>query len=113
MKKYLKRLTHTHLMILFFIPFGIWGYCRNGWLGFLATVLGWCLGSLIWHKFDAIKNFNAKKFFKKYRVILINLLILIPIDAIAYYIGGWRIFTAITAGWFFGIVIWRIRKGKW
>ena len=113
MKKYLKRLTYAQMMIILYIPFGIWGFCRNGLLGIFSTILGWCLGILIWNKRAAIKKFDWKKFFKKYRVAIINLLILIPIDALAYYIGGWSTFAAITVGWICGMTIWRLRKGRW
>ena len=113
MKKYLKRLTKTQFMILVFIPFGLWGFCSNGLPGLLAAMFGWYLGGVIWRNRASIKKFNAKKFFKKYAVPIINLLILIPVDALAYHIGGWTTFFAVTVGWIIGMLTWRWRKGRW
>ncbi|MBQ7453626.1 MAG: hypothetical protein IJS69_01020 [Selenomonadaceae bacterium] len=117
MKKYLRRLTKTQFLILWFIPFGVVSFIYNRWLGLLGAVLGaivgWYLGGVLWKKQNAIKNFNYKKFFKKYRVAILNLLILIPVDVLAYHFGGWKIFLAVTGGWILGMIIWRVRKGRW
>ncbi len=113
MKKFLKRLTKEQLMILFFIPFGVCSFYFNGVPGFIGAIIGWYLGGVIYKNQKAILNYNYKKFFRKYAVAIINLLILIPIDVAAYHIGGRSICAAVTVGWISGMIIWRWRKGRW
>ena len=113
MKKFLKRFTRNQLMLLFFIPFGVGSFYFNGVPGFIGAVIGWYLGGVIYKNQKAILNYNYKKFFRKYAVPIINLLILVPIDAAAYHFGGLSTFIAVTVGWISGMIMWRLRKGSW
>ena len=112
MKKFFRRLTETQFMLLCFIPFGGICFYLNGLAGLLAAIVGWCLGDIIWKNKKAIRNFNYEKFFRRYRVELLALLILIPVDALACHFGGWKIFAAVTIGWLLGIALWRIGKRR-
>ena len=113
MKKFFKRLTDKQFMMLWFIPFGVGSFYFHGVPGFIGAVIGWYLGGVLWKNQKAILNYNYKKFFRKYAVAIINLLILIPVDVAAYHLGGWSICAAVTVGWLSGMIIWRLRKGRW
>ena len=113
MKKFFKRLTDKQFMMLLFIPFGVGSFYYSGVPGFIGAVIGWYLGGVLWKNQKAILNYNYKKFFRKYAVAIIGLLILIPVDVAAYHIGGRSICAAVTVGWLLGMLIWRLRKGRW
>lgn len=113
MKKYLRKLTKTQFLLLCFIPFGAGSFYFNGWPGLFGAIIGWWLGGVLWRNQKAILNYNYKKFFRKYRVALTNLLILIVLDIIVYHISDWSTFLAVTVGWLLGMIVWRWRKGRW
>lgn len=113
MKKFLRKLTRTQFLLLFFIPFGLFGLYRDGLRGLITAIVGYGLGWILCDNWKAIRNFGYRKFFRKYATPLISLLILIPVDALAYHFGGCATFVAVTVGWLLGIVTWRLQKGSW
>ena len=113
MKKFFRKLTETQRTWLFFIPFGVASFCYGSWLGLLGGIIGWWLGGVIVKNEKSIRNFGYRKFFRKYRTPIISLLILIPVDVLAYHIGGGKNLAAVTVGWFIGMIFWRWRKGRW
>lgn len=113
MKKFFRKLTETQRTWLFFIPFGVASFCYGSWLGLLGGIIGWWLGGVIIRHEKSIRNFGYKKFFRKYRTPLINLLLLIVIDVILYDFVSLSTFSAINVGWLLGMLFWRWRKGRW
>ena len=113
MKKFLKRLTDEQFMMLWFIPFGVGSFYYSGVPGFIGAVIGWYLGGVLWKNQKAILNYNYRKFFRKYAAPIITLLILIPFDVAAYYIGGWSVCFSVTFGWISGMFTVRWRRGSW
>ena len=43
MRKFLRRFSRTQFLLIFFIPFGVWGFCYNGWLGLITSIVGYSL----------------------------------------------------------------------
>ena len=116
MKKFFRKLTRTQWLILFYLPFGIISSYFCGIAGFIGSIIGWLIGLKIGATLDknskAIRNYNYGKFFRNRKVEIITLLLLIPVDALAYHFGGWKTFAAVTIGWLFGIFTWRSQKKR-
>ena len=113
MNKPFKRLLRDNFMLICFTFCAAISFYFGRWIGLLGAIVGWWLGGVLWRNQKAILNFGYKKFFRKYAVAIINLLILIPLDVLAYRFGGWSTFTAMTVGWISGMLFWRWRKGSW
>lgn len=113
MKKFFRKLTPTQRRWLAFIPFGVFCFYQSRWAGLLGSVIGWWLGGVLIRNEKTIRNFGYRKFFSKYRTPIINLLLLIPINILAYHISDLSTMAAITVGWLSGMIVWRLRKGRW
>lgn len=109
MKKFFNRLTVTQFLILWYIPFGVVSSYLNGIPGFIGSVIGWCIGVYLCKNWSAIRAYNYRKFFAKHATPLICLLILIPVEALAYHFGDCKIALGILIGWLIGIITWRRR----
>lgn len=113
MKKFRKRFTETQFDWLCYIPFGIASIWYAGWIGLPGSIFGWWLGGVIWRNQKKIRNYDYKKFLRKYLALIINMLILIPIAVFAYRHYGASSLVAVIAGWIVGTLFWRWRKGYW
>ena len=90
MKKFFRRLGKTRFLILFFIPFGVWGFCRNGWLGLLTSIFGYGLGWCLCENWPRIKNYPWKKFFRRHVKAIVRTIILVPVVTFCFCHYGWR-----------------------
>ena len=105
MKKFLRRLGKTRIVMLFFIPFGIFAFYRDSWLGLLAAIIGYSLGCFLCARWNNIKNFPWKKFLRRHLKIIILAVIVIPILSICTYLHGWKGFLASCVGLCIGELI--------
>ncbi|MBQ4402899.1 MAG: hypothetical protein IJL12_02160 [Selenomonadaceae bacterium] len=107
MKKFLRRLSRTQFLLIFFIPFGVWGFCYNGWLGLITSIVGYSLGCWLCQNWSRIKNYPWKKFFRQHVKAIVRLVILVPVVAAGCYYYGWRGLIASIAGLLVGEIICR------
>ena len=90
LRNFFRRIGKTKFLILFFIPFGVWGFCRNGWLGLATAILGYGLGWLLCENWSRIKKFPWKKFFRQHLKAIVKLVILVPVVTACCYFYGWK-----------------------
>ena len=57
-KRFFQRLGRTRFLILFFIPFGVWGLYSNGWQGLLTAIFGFGVGNFIYNRWLQKRFFN-------------------------------------------------------
>ena len=82
--------------------------------GFVMGVTVWSLMIIYRDRNKArIKNFNFKKFLRRYVKAIIHLIVYGLLVAAAYHFGDWRHVVGVTGGYVFGLIIWRIRHGRW
>ena len=105
LRKFFIRIGKTGFLILFFIPFGVYGFCHNGWLCLLASIIGYGLGWFLCERWERIKNFPWKKFFRRHIKAIVRLIIFIPIATAGTYYYGWKGFLTVCAGWCVGELI--------
>lgn len=105
LRKIFLRLGKTGFLILFFIPFGVWGFCRNGWLGLATAIFGYGLGWALCANWTRIKSFHWKKFFRRHLKAIVKLIIFIPIASVCTYHYGWKGLLTVCAGWCVGELI--------
>ena len=90
LRNFFRRIGKTGFLILLFILFGAWGFCRNGWLGLAAAIVGCGLGCFLYENWSGIKKFPWKKFFRQHLKAIVKLVILVPIVAACCYFYGWK-----------------------
>ena len=61
LQKFFDKFGKTGFLVIFFLPFGVWGFHNHGVPGFFAALLGWCVGGWIY------RRFIEKRFFKESR----------------------------------------------
>lgn len=113
MKKFFRRLGKTRLILLCFIPFGVWGYCSHGWLGVLAAIIGWGvgwqLGKILYNRNDSKRR--LKRFLQRRTDLQLKLLvkgtICIPVMIACVRYAGWLGLIGSLAGIFVGELICR------
>ena len=96
LRKFYRRIGKTRFLILCFIPFGVWGFCSNGWLGLFATMFGWWLGSVIYNWRENKRR--LKNFFRTNTEIKVKSIILIPVVLACVYHSGWKGLIAALVG---------------
>ena len=105
LRKIFKRIGKPGFFILLFILFGVWGFCHNGWLGVLGVAFGYSLAWFFCERWERIKNFPWKKFFRRHLKAIIQLIIFVPIASACTYYYGWKGFLTACAGWCVGELI--------
>ena len=103
LRNFFRRIGKTGFLILCFIPFGVYGFCSHGWLGFFTAVFGWCLGSIIYNWKESKQV--LKKFFRTNTSLKVKTIIFIPIAVVVTCNYGWRGLLAVCAGWCVGELI--------
>ena len=112
-KKFFKRLGKTRFLILFFIPFGAISFYHNGLPGLIAAIIGYSFGYWLCENKDRIKKFEFKKFFRRYVKAIIHLIVYGLMASAACHFGDWRHVAGVTVGYVLGLIIWRVRHGRW
>lgn len=107
MRKIFYKLGKTRFLILFFIPFGVAAFCHNGWLGLLASIIGYGFGWWLCENWSRIRNYQWKKFFRRHVKAIVRLVILVPVVAVCCYYHGWRGLIGAVAGLIVGEIICR------
>ena len=105
MKKFLRRLGRTRFMILFFTLLVLVNYWYSGWLGILAAIIGWCIGSVIYDW----KNYKPRviNFFRHNTEFKVKTIIFIPVISWCIWYDGWRGLIVGIIGWSVGELICR------
>lgn len=106
-RNFFRRLGKTRFLLLWFIPFGVYGFCHNGRLGLLVAIIGYGLGWCLCENWKRIKNFQWKKFFRRHVKAIVRLVILVPIVAACCYYYGWRGLLGSVLGLIVGEIICR------
>ena len=108
MKKFFRRIGKTGFLILFFIPFGVYGFCQRGWQGLFTSMLGYGIGWCLCANWSRIKSYPWKKFLRRHLKAIVKLIILVPIMSACTYYMGWRGLLASILGWIVGeFICWR------
>lgn len=106
-----RRLGRTGFLLVFFVPFGVYGFCHNGWLGLLASIIGYSIGWGLCENWSRIKNFQWIKFFRRHVKAIVRIIILVPVVSACCYYYGWRGLIGSVLGLLVGeIICWRFLK---